>query len=379
MPLFRRALRILCALVLLACGISVLYFFTSRSPGAVNKDCTQYWASANLLLHHVNPYDQAGVFRLEEQAGMRGRQIMFNLPCTLFFVLPLGLLTARLAIFLWSLTIIATLILSVRFLWVMNGQRTDGLDLLAYIFAPVMASIVLGQIVPIALLGFLLFLWLHDTRPLLAGLFLSLLEVKPHLFLPFVPVLLVWVFKQKQYRVLAGALLGFAITFSVPLYFDRQILQQYIPVLHSANTLSNTLPNLSSIVHSIHPQYGWLQYALAIGGSCWAIARFLRKQQNWDWKEEGPLLLAVCFLVAPYSWFEDEILMLPAVLSGIYFCADYDRSLLMFVLLDAVAFALSLFVNFGTGAYIWMGLAWFVWIIYTRSFPARFASSFVQA
>jgi hypothetical protein len=71
--------------------------------------------------------------------------------------------------------------------------------------------------------------------------------------------------------------------------------------------------------------------------------------------------------------------MLPAVLNGIYLCADYDRSLLPYVLLDAVAFALAFFVNFSTGAYIWMGLAWFIWIIYTRSFPARIASSAVQA
>jgi hypothetical protein len=304
---------------------------------------------------------------------------MFNLPCTLFFVLPLGLFPVRLAIFLWSLTIIAALILSIRILWAMNGRRTDRLHLLAYMFAPVLACIILGQIVAIALLGFVLFLRLHDRRPLLAGISLVLLEVKPHLFLPFVAVLLVWVFKQRRFRVLAGALLGFTISFSVPLYFDHQVLQHYIPVFHSASALSNKLPNLSSMIHAIHPQYGWLQYALAICGCCWAVAWFLRKKDDWDWRDEGLLLMAVCFLVAPYSWFEDEVLMLPAVLSGIYLCADYDRSLVPFVLLDAAAFALAFFVDFSTGAYIWMGLAWFVWIVYTRSLPARFASSAVQA
>lgn len=360
----------LCALVLLACGIGISYLITSSSPASVDKDVTQYWASARLLVHGSNPYDVDSVGQLEKQAGApieHGGQVMFNLPCALFFVLPLGALSARSAIFLWSLAVVASLVLSVRLLWIMNGRRDDRLHLLAYVFAPVLASVVLGQIVPVALLGVLLFIRWHDSRPLLAGVAVALLELKPHLFFPFAAVLLVWAIEERRIGIMAGAALGCVATFAVPFCFDHRLLAEYWPVMRSASAMSHAMPNLSSTVHALFPKFAFVQYLPAALGCVAAVVWYLRRRGNWRWSEEGLLLLAVSVLVAPYSWFEDEVLMLPAVLRSLYLRTDAGRSIALFGLLDAAALALVFCnVHLDTGAYIWTGVAWIVWIVYSR-------------
>lgn len=363
-----RSLRIVCALLLLAAGAGLSFWITSHSVRSVDKDSIEYWAASKLLLRHGDPYDDASVFQLEQEAGApvtTHAQLMFNPPCTLFFILPMGLFAPRVAVFLWSLMMIGCIVLSVRVLWVHNGRHADRSHLLAYVFAPVFACVVLGQIVALALLGISLFLWLERKRPLLSGLSLSLLVVKPQLFLPFGAVLLFRAFQQKEYRVLAGSALGVIFLCSVPLAFDHQIFSQYVPAIHSANAVSNTMPTLSSLVHKLHPQYGLLQYVLAICTCCWAVYWYIRRQQTWNWNREGLLLLMISVLVAPYSWFNDEVLMLPAVLNGIYECEN--GALIGFALIDAAALALVFFnVPLVTGAYIWTGPCWLAWFLYTR-------------
>ncbi|MDE3149429.1 MAG: DUF2029 domain-containing protein [Acidobacteriota bacterium] len=370
MQFVKRILRWLCAVGLLAVGVGVLYAVISSSPDAVNKDSTQYWASGRLLLQHANPYDDEGVFRLEKEAGapVTHAHVMFNPPTALFLALPLGLFAPRTAIFLWALMIVACVVTSIRILWIMHGRRTDRLHLLAYVFAPVMACITIGQVPPVELLGLVLFLKLNQTRPLLAGLSFSLLAIKPHLLLPFGLVALIWAIKGRRYSFIGGVSLGLLTALCVPIYFDRQIFAHYLPVLRTANGYSHGMPNLSSLVHSLHQQAGYLQYLLAFSATCWAVWWFIRRQNEWDWNDEGLLLIVVSVAAAPYSWFFDEALVIPAILSGIYGCYDADKSLLSFGLLNGAALALALFnVQLITGAYIWTSTAWLVWFLYARS------------
>jgi hypothetical protein len=366
--LARRIFRWLFALVVLVFGVTVVYITIPSSLG--HKDVAEYWASGTLLLHHANPYDEAGVFLLEKEAvpSITRAQIMFNPPCALPFTLPLGLFSVRVAALLWTLMILACLMLSTRILRILHGRGKDRLHLLVYVFAPALACLSIGQIVPLAMLGLVLFLWLQRDRPLLAGLCIPLLAVKPHLLLPFAAVVLLWTIKGKRYRFLVGVLASFAGMFGIVLSFDHQIFAHYLPVLRSANTVSHELPNWSSLFQLIHPQAGYLQYVPAICASIWAVAWYLSKGDDWDWNNEGLLVMVVSVVVAPYSWFQDEILMVPAVLGAIYRCSDCGKSLIGFFVLDGAALALILFsVKATSGAYLWTSLAWLGWVLYARA------------
>jgi hypothetical protein len=368
----RRIFRWILGVCILAIGLASLYHSSTNSLGS--KDVVQYWASGKLLIHHGNPYDAASVFLLEKQAWppTPRAQVMFNPPSALLFALPLGLFGAKMAVFLWTLTILGCLLLSTRILWMMHGRRKDRLHLLIYIFAPMVASLSLGQIVPIALLGVVLFLWLIRDRPLLAGLCVPLLAVKPQLLLPFGAVVLLWTIKEKQYRFLSGVLLSFAAIFGVILLFDPLIFAHYLPVIGSASEFSHVMPNLSALLHALHPQTANLQYCPTLVATCWAIGWYLRKGKQWDWNHEGLLVIAVSVAVAPYSWFEDEVLMVPALLSGIYRCSDGKRSLIGYLMLDGAAIALVLFsFKIFSVAYIWTAPAWVGWILYARRVTER--------
>ena len=110
---------------------------------------------------------------------------MRNPPSALLLTLPLGFFGLRAGALLWSLFLLACLVLSVRMLWAMHGRPRNQLHWLGYTFAPALDCLMSGQMSLFVLLGLVLFLRLHRSRPFLAGASLWLCMLKPHLFLPF--------------------------------------------------------------------------------------------------------------------------------------------------------------------------------------------------
>jgi hypothetical protein len=128
---------------------------------------------------------------------------MWNPPSALLLV-PLGFLGPIAGELLWSLLLLACLIVWVRMVWIMHGCPMNQLHLLGYSFAPALACLLAGQVSFFVLLGLALFLRLHRSSPFLAGVSLWLCMLKPNMFLPFGVVLLVWAIITRSYRLLVG-------------------------------------------------------------------------------------------------------------------------------------------------------------------------------
>jgi hypothetical protein len=104
------------------------------------------------------------------------------------------------------------------------------------------------QISPLLLLGVVGFVYLvGGSRP--RGGACALLAIKPHLLLPFWPVLLLWTVYERPARPLGGLLAG-AVAMAVPLAFDPAVLGQYrqslaqrdaVPTLDPTGTITPTL------------------------------------------------------------------------------------------------------------------------------------------
>jgi hypothetical protein len=363
----RNLIHALIAAALFAVGISILSLVIAGSENAGNKDFISYWAAGQLLIRHSNPYDAAAVYELEKSAGFRESRplLMRNPPFALMLALPLGLVPAKLGVVLWSILLVAAIMASVRLLWSIHGRPPDRLHLFGYIFAPTVACLPLGQTSVFALLGLVLFLRFHHAKPLAAGACLALAAIKPHLFLPFGLVLLLWVLYRRAYAVLFGAVAAIACTLIPLLYFDPSLLLHYLPVLTQANAESKIIPSLSALVRiAINPHAAWPQFVPVICGCLWAAWYFSAHAKEWNWETHGSNLLLVSVWVAPYSWFTDEIVVLPAILQGIYVSESRGRSLLSFEIIDGVVLAAVVFgVAVGSGFYIWTSTAWLFWYL----------------
>lgn len=361
--------RKIAAAALLALGVGILSFVMGSTDDAGNKDFTAYWAAGHLLAQRANPYDVASVLRLEKSVGFKLETplLMRNPPYALPLALPLGLVGAKVGAVLWSLLLVAAIVLSVRLLWSMLGKPPD-VHLFAYMFAPGVSGMIHGQTSPLILAGLALFLYFQRTRPWLAGAVLTLAFIKPHLLLPFAVVLLLWVLTKRNYKVIAGAALSLACAVAIPMALDRSLWSDYLPVLRDAGAESQLMPTASAMLRVLAGEHNWVQYLPAFLGCAWATWYFMRRRKDWDWSAHGPLVLLVSLFVAPYSWFPDELIALPAIMLALG-TRGATRHLMSFLAINMLILFV-LFSEIGHGrplTLIWTPAAWLIWYLWATS------------
>jgi hypothetical protein len=365
-----RSFRILVSLFLVVLGVGAIAAVSAAmSQGIVgNRDFIAYWAAGQQLVHGHNPYGQAGVLRLEHGQDYEGVRplIMRNPPIALFLAWPLGFVNARVGMVLWLLTLVACLMASIRMLWKLFGQPNDRLHLLGYVFAPVLACVLAGQLGLVLLFGLVLFLFLHRTRPFIAGAALLLCALKPHLFLSFGIVWIAWAISRKAWRVLAGAGAAIALSSALSLYLDPGAWPQYLRMMGGEGIQQQFVPSLSLFFRvGIDGNVVWLQFVPAALACVWALWFFFTRRDHWDWLDHGMLLLLVSMATAPYAWFTDEVVVLPAMLAALYRAHSSGRSLFPFGFVSGFALVQVMeLVPLTSGYYVWTMPAWIGWYLY---------------
>jgi hypothetical protein len=350
-------------------------------------DFASYWATGQQLAHHANPYDPRVMGDLERTAGYAGQgsYYMRNPPWALPLVLPLGYVSARVAVLPWSLLMLGLLILSVQLLQPVLGLSGWQLRLLGCAFPPALQCVVVGQTSLFVLLGLVLFLRLHRTRPVWAGAALWLCTLKPHLFLPFGLVLLVWIVRSRRYRILAGAGVAAVVSCVGALWIDPGAFSQYWQWAHSSGISAQPVPCFGVLLRRIiDPGAEWLVFVPAMLAGGWAIGYFWQRRQSWDWVEHGSLLMLVSIVAAPYCFLFDQSLALPAVL----YAASRTASRRMLAVLAALYLVIEIvpWFHFGASAFffswLWQAPAWLGWYVMarrSRQEPARSAPAIAYA
>ena len=360
-------LRAIAALCLVAIGIGILVLI-AKSNNAGQRDFISYWAAGQQLIHGANPYDREAVQRLERTAGyeLSYRLIMRNPPVALFLALPLGLIGANAGLVFWLLALLACLVASVRMLWAMHGRPANRLHLLGYCFAPVMECLMAGQLGIFMLLGVVLFLYFYRSRPFLAGAALLLCAIKPHLFLPFGIVLLLWIVSNRAYRLLAGFIVAVFASCALTFCFDPHAWSHYSQMMSTSGIMDEVVPTLSEYFRLfVRPGSVWLQFLPQAAGCAWGVWHFWTRRDRWNWMHQGLLLLLVSVMCSPYALFTDEAMLLPAVLTGVYRAEASGRSLLPFGLFAGAAM-MEVFAETSIASpyYVWTVPAWIVWYLY---------------
>jgi hypothetical protein len=328
----------------------------------------EYWASSHQLVRHADPYENNEILNLERSAGFPAGAptlIMGNPPSALLLVLPLGLLGAFPGELLWELLLLASLVASVQMIRSMNGSPNNLLHLVGYAFAPALACLLAGQASLFILLGLVLFLRWHRSHPFLAGASLWFCLLKPHLFLPFGLVLLLWIVVTRSYRIVAGTICSVAVSSAVVTILDPHVWTQYAKMMRSTRLDRVLMPCLSALLRFYVPPHTlWLQCLPAGLGCVWALIYYLKRRQTWNWIEHGSLLMLISVFVAPYTWFMDQAILIPALLYGLY--RTRSRSFVAIVALMSAMIEIEMLRGLPllhSNFYLWTVPAFLVWYL----------------
>lgn len=352
------------ALAVVGIGVSVL-----SARDSASHDVISYWAAAQQLDQHGNPYNQSAILKIERAQGFPPDTyplMMRNPPWTFPVVLPLAGFTLRTASILWSVLLACSL--AVTLLNLPPPVRIGGIC-----FAPVLGCIVTGQTGVLCLAGMLLFMKLHRDHLVLAGASLWLCAFKPHLFIPFLFVLAAWIVFTGSYRVVYGLGATLAASLLFALFFDKHLLHQYARMIsHIGPEFVPTIGN--ALRFKIGDGAIWLQWVPAVAASIWAIWFWERRRFEWKWEREGCVLAALSVVVAPYAWYSDLAIMLPAL--GL--AVRDSRVLFAAMLVNSAMLVQILFgVSMHSPLWLWCGPAWLFLILLER--PVKPAALEVEA
>ena len=359
----------------LALAFTILYIFAVPVAGklAASRDFLSYWATGLQLVHHHNPYDRDAIWAIEHSAGLDPRTvlIMRNPPWALPIAYPLGLLGLRVAGILWTLLLLACLLVCIRILHELHGSPPNHIHWLGFAFTPAIICITMGQTSLLALLGLVLFLRFHRCHPFNAGAALWLCALKPHLLLPFAAVLAVWIVLTRAWKLLAGFAAALAFTSALATLIDPSAWTDYARLMRSPSVENQFIPCLAGALrHWLRPHAVWMQYLPVAFACLWALAYFWRRRAHWDWLSNSSPLILVSLLATPYLWFYDQCLAIPALLSGAY--ATRSRTVLAALSLLILATDIEIcFVKITSTLFLWTIPVWLLWYLIARATTAK--------
>lgn len=362
-----------CTIAFLFTAGIVLMVLSGRQ-NAGGRDYIEYWASGQQLVHHKNPYDATSILKLERSAGLApgiGPLVMGNAPPALVLTYPLGLTSANRGQYVWISFLLACFLLSVQLVCDTLGPTIPYVRILGYSFPPALVCIVAGQMAILVLLGLALFLRFYQTRPFLAGAALWFCLLKPQLFLPFALVMCLWIWRTRQFKVIGGAVTAMIVSAVIVFAVDPNCWTEYGQMMKAMRYDKVSIPCISMALRDLLPGGAFIQYAPAVMGCIWALRYFWRHRFEWKWTEHGLLILLVSLLVAPYTWFIDQCVVLPALLRGL----QVTRSRMLVALLALAGAVIEIAPLAGrellhSKFYLWTAPTWLLWYL-VASRPGR--------
>jgi len=370
----KKSLRVFAAALIVlvgACVVLATYIATINDQNAAERDFIGYWAAGQLLAEGQNPYDFDAVRRLEVGEGRDSLEptlVMRNPPVAFFLVFLFGFAGPKASLIAWLAFLMAVLSGAVFLIWRLNGSPDSRFHLMGYAFAPALACLMAGQFGIVMLLGVVLFLWLFREQPFAAGAALSLCSLKPHYFLPFAIVLVLWCVTTRSYRIVAGFCAAVGVICAAAYRMDSHGWSQFAQMMQTGTALNDVTPDLSAQLRFlVNPHAIWIQFVLEVCACIWAVWYFWSRRSRWNWMDHGLVLILVGAVCTPYGWFFDEAVLLPAVLAGVYRATESRRPIWPLAVIAGAALAeLLMNVDVVTRYYLWTTPAWLGWYLYAK-------------
>jgi hypothetical protein len=152
-------------------------------------------------------------------------------------------------------------------------------------------------------------------RDWLAGAFLSLTCVKPHIVLVFLIAVALWTLKTRRWAVLLSLGLSLVATSVIAIFLNPHILAQYLAFARQFSGETTPYPNLGGMLYVLsgHRELAFLPQ---IAGLVWLAFYWREHGSHWDWKSHGMMVLLVSVACSYYSFPFDQIVALPALMAA---------------------------------------------------------------
>jgi hypothetical protein len=273
-----------------------------------------YYACASVNWHGHNPYEGEAPEAAQRAINPAFTPLRANSgPFTLAALTPFTAFDYGTARFAWFTLELALLVLSGGVLW----RLYDGLgDILGWLLAvsgyAALQALILGQLSPFVLAGLVGFVALERRGwPVLGGMCLGVLLVKPQNQLVLFAVGTVWLIDRRQWRVFLGASLTAAVMAAVAVAGNPATFAQYVHALTSNPPREWQPPLPASVLRMVFGlQHYWLTFVPLLAGLAWAGWQYAKHRRNWSWTERMPSLLLVSYLASPYGWAYDHLVFL---------------------------------------------------------------------
>ena len=300
------------------------------------RDFGEYWAAGHLLLAHKTPYSLLNTYEMDRTLvpDIQIPNVLLCPPWVLGLVAPLGLLHSYVVGWLvWVAVLTSAVALSSRLLMDLYfadfripeiSDTTFHRCIFAFTFFPVLLCLKFAQLSPVLLLGIAGFMYFdRERRPFLAGLFLTLTLVKPHLLFLVWAAVVIRSCQQRQCKAIAVAVSAIALLTTVGLALDHRAFQEYWELMKGPYPRL-VMSGLLGIARGLFPNQDtyWLQSLPPIAGAVWFIAYWRRHRLTWVWTERMPTLVTVSVLTTFYGWIHDQTLLVVPITA---LAAHYSR------------------------------------------------------
>jgi len=372
---FRRVLLALLSLVL------ILKSRDLAERGVLRvDDFVAYWSAARLQLGGTNPYSDDQLSALHKSAGWThpAPLKMYNPPWTFYVVLPFGLFSYPLARLLWLFLSVSSIVLAVDWAYGRDGSVPTSRRVswgLAALFVPALMAVQIGQTSPLLLLGVVGFLACERRQKWLrAGVMLSLLAMKPHLFYLFWLALACWTINRRRWAVIAGGVLSLLASSAIALLFNSAVMTQYLEMIRDqAPPLFWLTPTLGTFIRGkLGQTQVWLQFVPMVGGAAWFFHYWKTRQLTWEWSREMPILVLVSMATTSYAWLFDQVVLLPFILQALFWVLagrNYRLKVLVLSGYTLINGLLLILIAFKTehSYYVWLAPVWLAGYLFLRA------------
>ncbi len=363
--------------VVLVCLAPIL----TKPENLLSDDFMRFWASGNLNVHRENPYDPARIEQLQIEEGslptLSTSSIMLNPPWVISILMPFGILDYPISRLVWLMLSILLVILSSLLLWriYLGSPKLHWLVfLIVFTFAPTISMLEKGQIGGVLLLGIVGFLYFTgvDRNDWMAGISLAVISFKPQLILLFWLALLLWLIKDRRWKIILSTLITILSLTLVAILVNPQIIHQYLGMLQTYQISDWANPTIGSYIRYfwVGTANYWIQFAPSIAGGVWMIYYWYKQHKTWNWIHELPMVILVSLLTSPYFWTYDLVVLIPAILIAVvWITTDWKRWMTLFlaiILISINILDLTLHMKLDEFWFIWMVPALFIWFLLIR-------------
>ncbi len=285
-------------------------------------DFAEYWAACRVFLSGGNPYDPAMLLKEQRLIGWMEKDpiMMWNPPWAIPILIPLSFLGYWPSRGLWLLVSCILLWVACDWFWRLCGGSASRrwLSWLApAFFLPAALTLFLGQITVLVLSGMAGFLWaLKKKRMFLAGIFTILISIKPHLLFLFWVFLVLWILKERYWKVLAGALLSLACASILVISVNPRIFLDYMTsMLSKSGPQIWSTPTWGVAFLMVFPNAStWIRYLPSAIGMLVSIYLWYSWKCIMDWQQRLPIILLLSVTTCAFTWTFDWVVLLPVVI-----------------------------------------------------------------